>query len=323
MLIAARVHAGPVEVRWGNIAPEGSSYDKGCGGTLKAEVERDAALAPRVRIKLFMGAVLGDEGTMLRHTQEGRLQQVAALTMSALAGVAPELGVFDLPFLFHDDAEVDAVFRSEKVRARVRALVEKHGLHLLGIAEAGWRNFAARARPIRVAADLVGLRTRAMPAPIQLQMWQALGALPQALGITELLGALEAGQIDAFDMQANFLFAASLHTQVRYYTVSRHMYQAGPVVASTKALPPPIMKGLVEAWSRTERACVEAIRAENRAVDAELAKAGVQVLPLAAEARAAFVQKLAPLRARFRKATTPAGRALLDAVEAVLEQNRR
>ncbi len=77
-LIAPAAHAAPAEIRLGNIAPEGSAYDKGCAGLLRDELTRDPAVAAKVRIKVFMGAVLGDEAAMLRHTQDGKLLQAVA-----------------------------------------------------------------------------------------------------------------------------------------------------------------------------------------------------------------------------------------------------
>ncbi len=314
--------AAPVEVRIGNIAPEGSSYDTGCAGALRTEVSRDPVIGAKLRVKVFLGAVLGDEANMLRHTREGKLLQVVALTMSALANLIPELGVFDLPFLFHNDAEVDAVFRASAVRARLRALVGSRDLELVGIAEAGWRQFASRDRPIRTPDDLKGRVVRSQPTVMQLEMWRALGAQPKPIGISDLPAAFEAGQVDAFDIQSAFMFAASLHSLVRHYTLSNHVYQAAPLVANRRVIAPENMKSLMEAWSRIERKCIETIRAENRLVDAELPKAGIRVATLSPEARAAFEEKLAPLRQRFRQATTPAGRALFDAVEKVLARHR-
>jgi TRAP-type C4-dicarboxylate transport system substrate-binding protein len=153
-------------------------------------------------------------------------------------------------------------------------------------------------------------------------MWRALGASPKALAITDLPAAVEAGQIEAFDIQSAFMFAASLHSQVHHYTLSNHIYQPAPLVANRTAMSPATMKLVMEAWSRSERTCIEGIRAENRLVDAELPKAGIQVTQLTPEARSAFETQLAPLRQRFRKTTTPAGRALLDAVEKVLARHR-
>ena len=321
-LLAPVALAAPAEIRLGNIAPEGSAYDKGCAGALRTELARDPAVAAKVRLKVFMGAVLGDEATMLRHTQDGKLMQVVALTTLSHANVVPELGLFALPFLFHDDAEVDAVMTAEPVRQRIRELVGKHDLLLVGIAEAGWRNFVSRDKAIRAPADVAGLRVRSQPAALQLEMWRALGASPRALGITELPSVLEHAQIDAFDMQANFLFAASLHAHARHITLSHHVYQSAVLVASRTGLAPAAAKLLVEAWTRAERSCIEAIRAENRTVDAELPKAGLEVVHLSPEAHRAFETQLAPLRQRFRKGTTAAGRALLDSVERVLARHR-
>ncbi len=319
MVGSAGARAAPVELRVGTIAPEGSAYAT-CAGAMRDAMHR--AAGPGLRIKLFLGAALGDEQTMLGKTLEGKHQQATGVTMATVATAVPELALFDLPFLFENEAEVDAVLASD-VRERVRAILARHDLELIGLLDAGWRHLASRRRPIATPGDLAGLRVRSQPLGLHLEMWRALGALPKPLPITELMTALEVGHIEAFDIPAVFLFGASLHTQIRYFARSAHVFQVGAVVASRKTVSPAHLRLLASAWQRNERACNTSIRDEAWQVEGELTRAGITVTVLSPQARAAFKEKLAPLRDSFRKATTPAGRALLAAVERVLARQRR
>ncbi len=316
---SAAATAAPQDVRLGTIGPEGSAYDGACMGAFRGAVAK--AAPDKLRVKVFLGAVMGDEQTMLAKVLEGKHLEIAGLTMATVATVAPELALFDLPFLFTDDASVDAAFTPE-VRERIGQILARHGLELLAIGEAGWRNFVSRSRPIATPEDLVGLRVRSQPASIQLEMWRALGARPVPLAITEVMAALEVGHIEAFDIQPHFLFGASLHTQIRHFTRSSHAYQAALVVANRKTLSAPNLKLLADAWRKVERSCVAAARKEARQVDAELVRTGIAVAELSPAARAAFEQKLRPLRESFRRGTTPAGRALLSQVERSLARSR-
>jgi TRAP-type C4-dicarboxylate transport system substrate-binding protein len=80
---------------------------------------------------------------------------------------------------------------------------------------------------------------------------------------------------------------------------------------------------VTDAWARIERGCLDGIRKDERDVVTELEKSGLKVVQLSAADREQLERRLAPLRDEFRRGTSPAGRALLGAIEKALSQRRR
>ncbi len=305
-------------VRVGSIAPEGTAWaGPDCIGAGVRVMERASKRPGRVRT--ILGAALGDEFSQLERVKKGTLEAYAGGLVS-LTRFVPELAALALPFLYEDDAEVDAVMAST-AGEQARTLARAAGFEIIMLTEVGWRGFGGK-RPLRAPADFQGLQVRSSESAEQLEMWKLLGARPRPLPVTETISALETRVVDGFDQTAVFMFAASWHQHAPYYVLSRHLYEPGIYVMSRSAMSRLGLKP--EAFRDLEAACTRAVRAEGRAVVSELARSGTTVLALSTEERRALAERVAaPMRAYFRKQTTPAGRRLLDAVEHALEAHRR
>ena len=75
------------------------------------------------------------------------------------SGFDARLNVVSLPFLFDSFEDVDAKLDGDAGKA-VGEVVESMGLHLLGIAENGFRHPTNSVRPIESVADMKGLKIR-------------------------------------------------------------------------------------------------------------------------------------------------------------------
>lgn len=302
-------------MRLGTIAPEGTAWIGACFepfGRHLAKVTND-----KVRLKSFVGATLGDEATHIKLMQLGELHAYGG-SLGALARAVPELDAFELPYLFESEAEVDAVYASP-AGAEARRIARDAGFEIALLAEVGWRHFAGR-KPLRTAADFTGLPARSQESPLHVEMWRQLGTRPQPLPVTSTLAALETGAVQLLDQSPIFLFATSWYRQTPFYSLSHHIYQPGILVLSRKLLasqPPAVQRTLGAFRAATEAECLAAIRAEGRSVLDHLRRE-LKVVELTAAERAALRERMAPVHALFRKTTTPAGRALLDRIQAAL-----
>ncbi len=310
----------PITLRLGAPAPEGPAWVSDC---FEPFIRRVGPLSGgRARIKPYWGAMLGDERTMLGLLQQDRVELWAG-SAGALAAVVPELDALELPFLFADDEEVDAVLRSP-ARDEIKTLLARAGLVPVIFTEVGWRSFAGR-RVYRAPADLKGVAVRSQESPSHLAMWRLLDAKPMALPITEVMSALESGAVSALDQSPVLLFATSWYRHTPHYTRSRHMYQPAFAVARLERLrkmPPVLLRALVTAGEEVERGCFEALRKQGHEVEAHLGKEGVSVVDLTPAEREAFRRRLQPTWETFRRRTGPAGRKLLRTIEAALAKHR-
>lgn len=274
----------------------------------------------RIQLKAMHGAIAGSETETARQCFDGGVVMWGG-TIGALANLVPELAVFELPYLFDSDAEVDAVLGGA-VRADLDRLLGAHGVTVYGVVENGWRHFAG-GKPLRRPEDFQRLPVRSQPNPMHLEMWRLLGARPRPLEITETLAALETGLLKGFDQSPAYMFATSWYRAATHYTLSHHIHQAGLVL---------VCKGALDGFSKTERvrilagaaeetrAVVVGVRALTREILEHLGKEGMTLVELTPEERRVLRDRIRPVYQTLRKHEGSA--RLLDKVEAALRRLR-
>lgn len=128
-------------LKWGTIAPVGTSWQESIERVNRLIEEGTNGNLKNV---WYYGAVMGDEVDVIRKVKLGQLQGTALLTLG-LQKIAPEVGVFTLPFLFRDFEEVDCVF--PKVWHLVEDAFERHGFVVLGYTDVCFAILQSRITP--------------------------------------------------------------------------------------------------------------------------------------------------------------------------------
>ncbi len=210
----------------------------------------------RIVVNVYPNSVLGSEREVIELTILGAVE-LACPSNAPLATFAPELLVFDLPYLFRDREHMYRVLDGpigESFREPLRA----KGLRLLGYFDVGLRHLMTRDRQVDTLDDMSGLKIRTMENPLHLRAFETFGASPLPMAYGEVYTALEQGVIDGAEA------ARSNYVSKRFYEVAPHwaeigwMYLVAPLVMSERVF---------ESLSAEEQ---EAVRlAAKRAVAAE------------------------------------------------------
>ncbi len=274
-----------------------------------------------LKLKSFSGALTGDEGELASQLQRGQLD-LAGLSGGALFGIVPEATVLELPFLFRNQDEAERVVR--RVLAPMRAAAAKRGVWVIGVGHIGFRHFGTRV-PIRTLADLRALRMRSQPSPAHRQFWDALGVRHQPIGAPAVIRAFEAGEIDAIDGALTWVFASAWHQQIKYYTLSGHIYQPALILAGAQGsarVPVAVRKAvdaLAEGWIREN---AQRVREVETMLQGSLTSLGVTVQPMPPALREELRRLTSPLIEDFRRRASPTQRQLLATIEAELARIR-
>src|SRR5512147_781664 len=120
---------------------------------IKELVEKKAG--DRLEVQVFTDGQLGDQRTMVENMRNGVLE-ITWVTVGFFGSYEPILNVIESGYLFRDSQHSYKVFDGP-MGNEVRALVEKHGVKLLGFYEAGMRHITNNVRPVKNPADLKGL----------------------------------------------------------------------------------------------------------------------------------------------------------------------
>ena len=236
-------------IRLGHIGFPDSPFDHGARH-FKELVE--ARFPGQVEIRIFGTGQLGEDKEMLEGLRLGTLEM--HVPSSVLHLVAPEFGVFDLPFLVEDRDHFERIAASEIGTGLEETLRRDHGLTLLAFWENGFRVITNNVRPVVTPADLDGIRLRTPKDPERVRLFETLGASPTSMSFGEVFSALRQGVVDGQENPLAQLTAARLHEVQRYLSVSNHVYTpAYPVMRTAwlEDLPEELQTGLREAAIET------------------------------------------------------------------------
>ena len=175
-----------------------------------------------MKLQPFWGSALGDDLKATQSLRSGTLDMVITST-SPLVGIVPALGVFDLPFLFNNAQEADAVLDGE-FGAYMSSLMPEVGLVNLSYWENGFRNLTNSRRPVTKPEDLSGIKVRVMQNNIFLDTFKTLGtnAVPMAFG--EVFTALETRAIDGQENPVVTIDTLKFYEVQKYLSLTQHAY---------------------------------------------------------------------------------------------------
>jgi len=171
---------------------------------------------------------------------------VSPAHMSTFAKAAPLL---DMPFLFRDLDHWNKVLDSDAFQPIVDDVAKKADVMIIGYAGGGTRNIIAN-KPVRNMAELRGLSMRVMGAPIQTQMFGAIGAKPSVIAYNEVYNAIQTGVIQGAENEAAGMEAMKFYEVGPNISLTQHAITVRPICFSAKTfkkLPPDLQAAILKA----------------------------------------------------------------------------
>ncbi len=192
----------------------------------------EAQTKGKILIELYPNATLGDERTLLEGMQMGTID-MGVITNGPVANFLPEMAVFEMPFLFSEGKQAYEVLDGPIGKELLKKL-ETVNLIGLAYAERGFRNLTNSKRPVRVPADLQGLKIRVMENPVYIDTFKTLGANTLPMAWTECLTALQQKTIDGQENPLNVIHSFKLNETQKYLSLTRHTYAPALFVMSKR-----------------------------------------------------------------------------------------
>ena len=201
-------------------------------GVKKMQEVLAAQTGGKMKIVAFWGGAAGGDLPATQALRAGT-QELVCTSSSPLVGNVKELGAFDLPFLFANEKEADAVLDGPAGQFFNKKL-EDAGLVNLAYWENGFRNLTNSKRPVAKVEDFDGVKVRVMQNNIFLDSFKALGtnAVPMAFG--EVFTALETRTIDGQENPFVTIETSKFSEVQKYLSVTRHAYTPFLVLYSKK-----------------------------------------------------------------------------------------
>jgi C4-dicarboxylate-binding protein DctP len=175
----------------------------------------DERSAGRLRVEVYPNSTLYKDKEELEALQIGAVQMLApSLSKFGPLGVK-QFELFDLPYLFPDEAAFQKVSEGP-IGGQLFARLEDKGIKGLAYWSAGFHVYSAN-RPLKRPEDLKGLKMRIPSSKVLEANVRALGALPQVLPFSDVYQALETGVVDGTEN------IPSSYTSQKWYEVQKYM----------------------------------------------------------------------------------------------------
>jgi len=143
-----------------------------------------------------------------------------------------EFEVFDLPFVFKDEAAFRAV-SDGTVGADLFKKLEPKGIKGLAYWDNGFHIMSAN-KPLHHVADFKGLKMRIQSSKVLDAQMRALGAIPQVMAFSELYQALQSGVVDGTEGVPSNFYTQKTYEVQKHTTISNHGHLAYAVIVNKK-----------------------------------------------------------------------------------------
>ena len=262
----------------------------------------------KVKVVTFGSSQLGGDKEMLQKLKLGTLDM--ALPSTVMSSEVDLFGIFEMPYIVKDRAHM-ARIEKEIFWTKLEPEAEKKGLTVLAVWENGIRHISNSKRPIKVPADLKGIKLRVPEGKWRVKMFQAYGANPSPMKFSELFTALQTGVMDGQENPLTQIYSAKLQEVQKYLSLTSHVYTPAYLTVGTKKwneLPPDVRRVLEETAKETQAFIYQAAAKDDQELLGKLKQAGMQVNDVDQEA---FVVASKPIYEEFGK-EVPGAKELID-----------
>ena len=274
----------------------------------------------KLELTAFWGGALGGDLQATQALRSGT-QEMVVTSSSPLVGILPALGVFDLPFLFANEQEADAILDGP-FGAYISDMLPEYGLINLAYWENGFRNLTNSRRPVEKWEDLEGMKVRVMQNNIFLDTFQNMGANATPMAFGEVFSALETKAIDAQENPYVTIDTSKFYEVQDYLSVTRHAYTPFLILFSK-----PIWDTLSGEEQAALKDCAvvgrdvqrEASRALSEESLARVREAGLEVNEIDPEEQARMVEKAQSV---YQKHAESIGPEVVERIQAELKTLR-
>lgn len=226
--------------------PMGQSTS-GYGYVLKSEVERLSA--GRIKVELYPAGQLGDQRSSVEQVRKGTIE-ACNISSGVLASLYyPELGVFDLPFVFTSREHAVRVLNSSFAKKIIEDCAQKTGIRILSLQAFGFRYLFNSKKPIKTPDDVKGMKIRVMEIVPHQKLIEALGGTPVPMPMLELYTALQTKVVDGAENTLQNIVAQKYYQIQKYLTLTGHLMGIGATLINEKwyqSLPLDLKVALVE-----------------------------------------------------------------------------
>ncbi len=225
----AALAQAPIVIKFSHVVAPDTPKGKGADRFKQLAEERTKG---RVKVEVYPNSQLYKDKEEMEALQLGSVQMLApSLAKFGPLGVK-DFEVFDLPFIFKDDAAFRAITEGP-VGADLFKKLEPKGIKGLAYWDNGFHIMSAN-RPLHAVADFKGLKMRIQSSKVLDAQMRALGAIPQVMAFSELYQGLQSGVVDGTEGVPSNFYTQKIYEVQKHITLSNHGHLAYAVIVNKK-----------------------------------------------------------------------------------------
>jgi tripartite ATP-independent transporter DctP family solute receptor len=263
-----------IEIKLGHVGEPGSLFQQSADEFAR---RANAKLAGKAKVVVYGSSQLGGDKEMLQKLKLGTID--LALPSTVMTSEVDLFGIFELPYIVKDREHMKRI-EKDVFWPSLAPLTEKKGLKVLAVWENGYRHITDNQHPIKVPADLKGIKLRVPEGKWRVKMFQDYGANPSPMKFSELFTALQTGVMDGQENPLTQIYSAKLQEVQKYLSLSGHVYTPAYVTAGSRkfnALPADVRKVLEDTARETQAFVYETAAKADTDLLGKLKQAGMQV----------------------------------------------
>jgi len=263
-----------LELKFGHDGEPGSLFDVSATEFAK---RANAKLAGKATIVVYGSSQLGGDKEMLQKLKLGTLD--FALPSTVMSSEADLFGLFEMPYLVKDRGHMQKIEKAI-FWPKLEPAAEAKGLRILAVWENGYRHITNSKKPIVTPADLQGIKLRIPEGKWRLRMFQAYGANPSPMKLSEVFTALSTGVMDGQENPLTQIWSQKFQEVQKYLSLTGHVYTPAFVAVGAKrwdSLPADVRKVLEDTAKETQAFVYERAKKDDDELVAKFTAAGVKV----------------------------------------------
>jgi len=169
--------------------------------------------------------------------------------------------------------------------------------------------------------DVSGLTIRTMENPVQLSIWEALGANPTPMAFGELFSAMEQGVVDGQENPWSTILTSNFHEVQDYGTETRHVYTPFIMMLSERTwdnMDPEYQELVMEAARQSAEYEIQLSAEYDEWSREQLEERGMEITRLDDEQLAAFQEAVQPV---YEEWAPRIGEDLIEDIQAIVDDS--
>jgi TRAP-type transport system periplasmic protein len=188
----------------------------------------------QIKVELYPNNQLAKESDIAETLVSGVLD-MAIVELSTLFPLLTELQVFNMPFLFKN---FDTAFRvlDGPIGDGLFVDLAAKGVSGLSWGTSGFKELETTNKAVVVPDDMKGMRIRIQHSPVYVAIYQALGAIPVVIDMSESYVALTQHTVDALEITLDAFTTGKFYAVAKHVAMMNHIFAVTPLVMSRRKL---------------------------------------------------------------------------------------